>query len=316
MSLLTICQQVASTVPVAVPSSIVGNSDETAALLLALAQDEGEALARRPQGGWVSMIKEFDFTTTAVGPMTGNLANSGAGGVGVITGLSDTSSLAALTWYAFGDGLQNNTIINSVDSSSQVTLNQPASETGNGIGFTFGKSDYDLPSDFERPLDNTFWDRSRFWSMRGPLNGQQWQLYKSSVIGRASIQRRFRFRRIGSSTKFSIDPVPLDNGSALVFEYVSNAWCQSASGTPQTMWEADTDTGLIDEYLIRLGVKWRILERLGLSYQSALNEYERQVDKAIAHDGGAPVLNMTPSDYFSLISPYNVPDSGFGGSAT
>lgn len=314
MTLLSICAQVANYIPVTAPLTIFGNADQTAQLLLACAQDEGEALARRPQGGWVCMIREYDFRTAAVGPFSGSAANSGAGGVAVITGLSSTTGIVANTWYAFGTGLPIDTIVASVDSSSQVTLNNAASQTGAGT-FQFGQSDYALPSDFERPIDNTFWDRSRFWAMRGPLSPQQWQLYKSSVIGNASIQRRYRFRQISGtpgSMRLSIDPVPLDNGSALVFEYVSNAWCQSAVFALQTAWAADTDLGVLSEYLLRLGIRYRILRRLGMSYAEELDEYERQCDKAVAHDGGAPILDLTPTQQLSLLGPWNLPETGFG----
>jgi len=171
-----------------------------------------------------------------------------------------------------------------------------------------------LPSDFRQPVDNTLWDRSRFWSMRGPQSPQQWQLYKSSVIGRASIQRRFRFRRQqgGTGMVFSIDPVPTDNGSQLVFEYVSNAWCQSATGVLQSSWQADTDTGILDEYLITLGLLWRVLARKGLSYAAELDEYEREVAKAMSKDGGAPTLDLSPPDRLSIIGPWNLPETNFG----
>src|ERR1019366_1643260 len=187
-----------------------------------------------------------------------------------------------------------------------------------------------------RAIDDTFWDRSRFWSMRGPQSPQQWQLYKSSVIGRASIQRRFRFRSvysgggmqiggggigtggIGNLPAFrsfiSIDPVPFDNGSQFVFEYVSNGWCQGINGVPQNSFEADTDV-MIDatlEYLLRLSLKYRLLRSLGLSYSEELDEFERKVDKALAHDGGATILNLTPNNNLSLIGPWNLPETGFG----
>lgn len=312
MSLLSICEAVAPVIPVAVPSSIVGSTDETAQIMLALANEAGNSLARKPDGGWVNSIREYDFTTAALGPLSGSVANSGAGGVAVITGLSSTTGMVANTWYATGAGLKNNSIIKSVDSNSQVTLNQAAATTVAGT-FYFGQSDYPLPSDFRRLVDNTIWDRSRFWSMRGPMSPQQWQLYKSSVIGKASVQRRYRFRYVSGSQVFSIDPVPTDNGSAMVFEYVSNAWCQSSGGSPQTSWQADTDTGILDEYLIQLGLKWRLLRRLGMSYAEELSEYEYEASKAMAADGGAAILDLTPPDHLTLIGPWNVPETNFGG---
>jgi hypothetical protein len=315
VSLLPICQSVASIIPTAAPTAIIGNSDETAMLLLALAQKAGEELARKPDGGWVDMIREYDFTTAAVLPQAGTIANSGAGGVAVISGLTLHGLVAASGWYGFGTGVVNNSLVTAVthaDPNSTVTLSLAASQTGAGL-FQFGQSDYTLPADFRSPVDNTMWDRSRFWSMRGPLSPQQWQLYKSSVIGRASIQRRFRFRRgPNATTIFSIDPVPTDNGSQLVFEYVSNAWCESISGTPQTSWQADTDVGILDEYLIQLGLTWRVLRRKGLAYSEELDEYEREVSKTMSKDGGAAILNLAPNDRLSLIGPYNLPETGFG----
>jgi len=319
VSLLTICQAVCGAALIGAPTSIVGNSDETAVALLALANQAGQSLARRPQGGWVQMIREYDFTTTALLPQAGTVANSGPNGTGVISGLSSTAGVAVNSWFASGTGVPNNSIVTAVTAST-VTFNQAATQTGAGT-FSFGQSDYVLPADFQRPVDNTFWDRSRFWSMRGPQSPQQWQIYKSSVIGYASIQRRYRFRRanwlstetgVVGSPILSIDPVPFDNGSMLVFEYVSNGWCQSTTGTLQTAWAADTDTGVLDEYLLQLGLLWRFLRRLGLSYNEEMDDYEREADKAVATDGGSAILDMTPNEQLTLLSPWNVPETGFG----
>lgn len=312
MSLLSICQLALQDCGLVAPTTIVGNSDETALRVLAAAQLAGKSLYKKPQGGWVNSIREYDFTTAAVAQQSGSIANSGPGGVGVISGLTGIGAVAPLTWYAFGTGVPNNAIVASATSST-VTLNVAATQTGAGQ-FVFGQSDYALPADFQRPVDNTMWDRSRFWSMRGPLSPQQWQLYKSSVIGRASIQRRFRFRRTNGQMVFSIDPVPTDNNSALVFEYVSNAWCESITGTPQNQWEADTDIGILDEDLLMLGTRWRVYRRLGFAYQEELSEYETEVSKAMAVDGGAAILSLVGAENnLTLIGPWNLPETNFGG---
>ncbi len=304
------------------------------------------------------MIREFDFVTRAVLQQTGAIAN--VSGFGLITGIStptlaggvDPSAISVGNWIASGTGVPNNAIVTAVTSTGtpkvySIAFNQPATQTGIGQ-FTFGQSDYQLPFDFERPIDDTFWDRSRFWSMRGPQSPQQWQLYKSSVIGRASIQRRFRFRSIRqlvqpylydnagniiidsggnpeissgpqilqNVTMLSIDPVPFDNGSALVFEYVSNGWCESQEGTPQSFWQADTDVGVVDEDLLELDLQWRLLRRLGLSYSEELDEFERAIGKAMATDGGAAILDLTPNNQLGLIGPWNLPETGYGGPST
>lgn len=315
MSLLTICQGVARAIKIEVPSSIIGNTGEEPQMLLQCANDEGEALARRPTGGWIVMQKENDFTVVATGATSATAANSGPNGVAQLTGLASTAFLNAnpTAFGVSGTGLPYNCFVVSVDSPTQVTLNQPASIVGPHPDYIFGQFAYTVPADFERPIDNTMWDRSRYWQMRGPLSPQQWQFYKSSIYSRATIQRRFRFKKVGTVITLSIDPVPTDTGSQLVYEYVSNGWCQSSAGVPQSQWLADTDVGVLDEYLIRLGVKWRALDRLGLDYSSALDDYERGVAKAIAQDGGSPILDMAPGQVPFLISSAGIQDGNFPG---
>lgn len=341
MTLLSICRDAIQYVGQTAPSYIVGNNQQTAILALAAANMAGESIARRPEGGWTSMIREYDFwtqasTTTYAGTLT-NISGQNKCALVIPVDGADTF-LAALdrNWIASGTGLPKNSVVMTsiplttlgVVVSYTLTINQPASSDGDG-NYSFGRSDYPLPSDLERIIDGTFWDRTRYWAMRGPQSPQQWQLYKSSAIGYASVQRRYRFRNtrdvqnadnstglspiIGISPVISIDPVPMDNGAALVFEYVSNGWCQNSAGTVfQNSWAADNDTGVIDEYLIKLETIWRLCRRLGLSYSDEMAEAERQIDKAVAIDGAAPVLNMTPNNNLSLIGPWNLPETGYG----
>src|SRR5258708_7114515 len=98
MSLLSIAQLAVSDLGLAVPTSIVDNTDETAVRVLAAAQLAGKSLYKAPQGGWVASIKEYDFATSAVPQQSGTIANSGPGGVAVISGLSGISAVAGLTW--------------------------------------------------------------------------------------------------------------------------------------------------------------------------------------------------------------------------
>lgn len=310
MTLLSICQDIANDIGLPVPTSIIGNTDETASRLLACAQRAGRWLAKKPQGGWVDSIREYTFTTTAIAVQSGSIANSGAGGVAVISGLSTTTGITANRWYASGYGVPANAIITAVTVST-VTLSLPATSLGAGT-FTFGQSDYALPSDYKLLIDNTLWDRSRYWQMRGPMSPQQWQLYKSSVIGKATIQRRWRIRSVSGTKYFSIDPVPFDNAAQLVFEYVSSSWCQSSLAVAQSRWAADTDTGILDEELIYLATFWRMLRRLGEAYDEELSECESEVAKAMAHDGGMAILNLVPTAGLTLIGPWNVPESNFG----
>lgn len=327
MTLLTICDNAVNNLGVgSTPISIIGNPDPAAVRLLQMARRTATSLAKR--ANWVSQIIEHTFT-----------ANGG--------------------------------------------------------------SDYPLPPDYRSIVDNTMWDRSRYWRMRGVISPQQWQRYKSSNLGQATIERRWRIRvptgaAAGVPAVFSVDP-PLsstDKSSSFVFEYVSKYWCQSAAlyevgelvpvvggsgyvvgdqfaigggtyttqavgtvtslsgsaiataeivtpgsysvrpsspaastattgvgvgatflvntatvpGAAQPDWVADTDTGLVDEDLIELGVVWRLARRLGFAYDEEKDEYEREVDKAVARDGGTAILNLVPINYLNLIGPGNIYD--------
>ncbi len=110
-----------------------------------------------------------------------------------------------------------------------------------------GSSTFTLPPDFRSLVSDTLWDRTRFWKMRGAMSPQQWQRFKSSPIGRATLERRWRIRMTsgdaaGAGSVFEIDP-PIgatDFTSTFVFEYVSNNWCRSA--TKFSLEEAVIDT--------------------------------------------------------------------------
>ena len=69
---------------------------------------------------------------------------------------------------------------------------------------------------------------------------------------------------------------------------------------------------ILDEYLIELGARWRLLRRMGLAYDEEKDEYERKRDQAVARDGGTAVLGLVPSSRTVFVGPYNVPDTGFG----
>lgn len=176
-----------------------------------------------------------------------------------------------------------------------------------------GTDDYALPSDFSRLENQTLWDRSNFEELRGPLTPQEWQEYKSSILASTiTTWKKYRIRNVSGNVRFSLHPTP-DAIETLVFEYVSKNFCESAGGTGQSVWEADTDVGVIDEDLLFLGTRWRMMRRLGISYEEERIEYEREVATAWARDGGAPVLSLVGRREYHLLGPENIPETGYGG---
>ncbi len=180
-----------------------------------------------------------------------------------------------------------------------------------------GLTQFPLPVDFRSMINDTLWDRSRFWALRGALSPQEWQIYKSSIIGTATIEQRWRIRipsgdTAGTPTDFTIDPViSATDNSTFVYEYVSSYWCLGADGVAKPDWTADTDTCLIDEDVLELGITWRLMRRLGLSYDEEHEEYEREVDKLAARDGGTATLNLSPTRRLNFLGPWNVQSGNF-----
>jgi len=176
-----------------------------------------------------------------------------------------------------------------------------------------GTSLYPTPPDLLKVINETVWERTRYWAMRGALSPQQWQRYRSSIYGRATIWRRWRIRvpsgsPLGTPAEFMVDPLvaSTDFASQFVYEYQS-AWAvRQPDGTIAADWSDDDDTALVDEMLLELGTRWRMMRRLGLAYDEERDEYEREVDKAVARDGGSATLNLVPFYREDFIGQYSL----------
>ena len=175
-----------------------------------------------------------------------------------------------------------------------------------------GQETYDLPSDYDRTVGDTAWDRANYERLTGPLSPVDWQVLKSSQIT-IGTDRRFRFKVTALVTKIYVDPIPTVNGNILVYEYVSREWAKTAAGTAINAWTADTNILLLDDNLLTLGTLWRFLNRLGLQYVEEKDEYERELSQAIARDrgGGVNTLSIVPGHSSRFLSPSNIPDGNF-----
>ncbi len=141
-----------------------------------------------------------------------------------------------------------------------------------------------IPSDFDRFVPETFWNRSTDELISGPVTAVRWQGLKSGATQ--------NYRPVYVYRGGSIHVLPaLTAGQSLAFEYVSNEWAQSSGGTAQTRFQADTDTSLIDEELITLGVLYEWLRSEGQPFDVALADYMgRRSDLASADQPASPAV--------------------------
>jgi hypothetical protein len=141
-----------------------------------------------------------------------------------------------------------------------------------------------IPSDFDRIIDGTMYNRTAKRHLEGPLNAQEWQF--AQAVTATTIIEAFRIR----GNDILITPTPTGTSTTYAYEYVSTQWCESSGGTDQSAWAADTDVGILSEELMTLGTTWRWLKIKGLAYDESFRTYEMQVAQAIARDGGKPTL--------------------------
>ena len=74
-------------------------------------------------------------------------------------------------------------------------------------------------SDFDYQLNDSLWNRTSTWPVRGPMSPQMWQQQKSTTV--AGIFPRYRVR--GGS--ILITPTP-SSAESVYFEYQSKNWCE------------------------------------------------------------------------------------------
>lgn len=133
-----------------------------------------------------------------------------------------------------------------------------------------------LPSDFDRFVPETFWNRSSQELITGPVTGKEWQSLKASSY---SSTPKFAYR--GSAVL--VIPTP-SAGDSFAFEYVSKNWCQSSVGTGQSAWAADIDTGVLDEELMTRGLKYVYLTDEGLPNAQAANDFDDYFNTLLSND--------------------------------
>ena len=135
-----------------------------------------------------------------------------------------------------------------------------------------------MPSDFNRFVTETFWDRSSSNLVSGPISPVEWQGLKVQTF--ASQNKKFIYRGGDVLTQ----PV-FDVGTSLAFEYVSENWADvAAANSPKSSMTIDTDIGIIDEELIIYGTIFEWLSAEGQPAGVAAKEYQDHFNLMIDND--------------------------------
>lgn len=304
-TLLQLCTQASAEMGIVAPATIVSNTALYPVQLLNLINGVGQDLQR--EYNWQRCTLEHSFTTEFL-QYTGNSTNGS-------TSLTSMSSIAGLdtTYMVSGSGIPVDTFVVSA-SSTTVVISRAATATGTTTTFTFSKVQYSLPSDYDRLIDSTEWDKSQTWPMQGPNSAQQWQWLKGGGIAGGSVAK-FRVIR----NLFQIYP-PLGSENYLRFEYVSNLWAIVTGSTSptKTAFSVDTDTSVFPDRLMIESLKLRFkraegLAMVGYTPSDQVSGFPtRLLDIAKAGDAGSPTLSMAPRYPSVLINMSNMPEGNYG----
>jgi hypothetical protein len=296
-TMLQLIQRATGEMGLSVPASVAGNQTQDVVQQLALLNAVGNELSR--QYDWQALNKAYTFTTAYTSITGDTVVNT--------SNITNASSIVGIdtTYQVVGLGINQACFVASTPSGVTIPISQPANSSNTGATYTLSKVRYSMPSDYDRQIDNTHWDKTKHWMMLGPESPQQWEWLLSGYI---STGPRVRYRIFGNY--FQIWPA-LGTADTLGFEYVSNAWASSAAGVAQTTLTADTDTCVFPDVLMVLGLKNKYFQVKGLGpiYQE---DYDMQLGIAKSNDSGSATLSFAPRPADVLIGWANIPDSNYG----
>lgn len=142
------------------------------------------------------------------------------------------------------------------------------------------------PADLGAYLDGTFWNRTRQMRLTGPLSAEEWHRIKAMTSALATDTFYLE------GTTWLMQPVP-PAGQTIAYGYRSSYWCKSTGGTAQEAWAADTDTGILPERLMELGIIWRYRQSRNMDWQTDYDKYMFQVQQALAADSPQGIINLS-----------------------
>jgi hypothetical protein len=161
-----------------------------------------------------------------------------------------------------------------------------------------------IPDDFAWFLPDCMFNRSQSRQMVGPVSPQDWQAIKAlGSVAPANLLWRER----GGVILLTPQPAA---GETVAYEYSSVNWVLNGT-TPAPQFIYDTDTTLLSEELLTLGLIYRFKQAKGFDYAEDMRSYELEKQRTMARDGGQKKINAayTPwADMAGLLA-LNIPQT-------
>ncbi len=312
-SLLQIVNEVQGLLGLPKSTSVINNTtDPSAVQLLSIGNEAGEELRDWPEGGWKSMMAEFNIVVMPPVTTTGNTTQISA----VITNIQpNTTGIVAGAMAIVGNAIPQAARVLTVNSSSSVTMTMEATGSSTAEAVLFCQDTYALPSDYKYTQNRTQWDRTNHWELLGPDSPQMDQWHRSGIV--ATGPRR-HFRQIGhAANQWRLWPPPAEiaNPLQVAFEYLSTDWVNllGAGTSTSASWQNDTDTPYLDDRALIKTMLWKYQMFKGLSYITARNDASDFIKTLIARDGAAPTIYLAKRIHSQFLSPSQIVDGNYPG---
>lgn len=161
--------------------------------------------------------------------------------------------------------------------------------TGDG-----GAEEFTLPNDYDRMLvrsdmrdgQSWAWGYSRYTDINAFLASRQ-----SGFTGTPGGWMIF-------ADRIQFSPAPT-NGATASYPYITSKWARASDGTLKSAFDADTDTFLLPERLLTLGLVWRWREQKKLDATGDQEAFIKALDEYAGKDKGSRIYRSNSRRYLA-----------------
>lgn len=139
---------------------------------------------------------------------------------------------------------------------------------------------------FKWIINETIYNRTTRLPFFGPVGPSDWQVLQA--LPSSGPFYRYRIRQ----GKLLLEPNPAA-GNTCAFEYASTFCVVDTLGTTfKAAPTADTDTFVLDDWVILAGLRWKWKCEKGLDYAEDFNRFEEFANNSAGRDGTKPTLSL------------------------